>query len=221
MIKNLFLLLILIGLVSAIVVTPDHRGVRNSGDNRLPQMDVDFTVDCPTKTITANVLSEEGDIIPNANMYVFYTDYGYQPIASARTNQNGMGQLHIVGNPNYLTALFILKTESPSYQSQEIEFTYEKCFGTVSDEEITNPPPPPTLPPENTTNNTGPTPVPPPPVNNTPVPNNTVNTTNNTPPVQHNTSNQTAQPEPSSGCKMPFAIFGFVLVGAVLLNKKQ
>ncbi|MGV8084931.1 MAG: hypothetical protein ACP5N9_01630 [Candidatus Bilamarchaeum sp.] len=228
MIKNAFLLLIILGLVSAIVVTPDHQGVRNSGDSRLPRLDVDFSVDCPTKTITTTVISEDGAPVQNANMYVFYTNYAYQPIASGRTNQNGMGQLNIVGNPNFLTSLFILHVESSAYQTKEIEFTYEKCFGTVSDEEINNPPPAPTLPAENnTSNNTQPVPTPLTPTNSTPLPqpNNTVNNNSNvTTPSQNNTANQNITPREatsSPGCKMPFAIFGFILVGAILFNRRQ
>ena len=216
----------IIGLVSAIVVVPDQNAVRNSGDSRLPQMKLEFSLDCPSKTITVTALNENKEPVANSNMYIFYTNYAYQPIATGHTNQNGVGQMNIVGNPNYLTALFVLRIGNPAYQSKEIEFTYEKCFGTVSDEQIKNPPAPPPLPQDNGNktygaNNATTQPTPTPVVNNTPInprPNQSV--------VQNITANQNAtngsqNPLDGLGCKLPIAILGFLGLGAFINNIKQ
>jgi len=128
-----------------------------------------------------------------ANLYLFYTQYEYQLIATGKTGSDGIGTVNVIGNRDYLTRLFILRADKSGYQSREMEFTYKKCFDA--------PPKPPadasnqTQPANNTQNTT-------PPANNTSqtppsnYTNNTVNQTDSTQPIppKNETAGQNATP---------------------------
>jgi len=164
--------ILLFGFVMAFSVTPGYIETKDSGDPRLPKLNVGITLDCDDRIITVDVTSNEtGDAVDDSLLYLFYTNYGYQLIANGKTGADGIGKMNVTGNRNYLTALFILKAEKSGYRSKEIEFTYQKCFEA---------------PPENTTKN------------ETTVQNDTGEnqTKNTTPPVNTTTPNATANTTP-------------------------
>ena len=178
--------LIVVGLVLAFSVTPAFQATKDSGSENLPKLEVGLGVDCDSKMLTVTATSNEtGDAVDGANVYLFYTDYEYQMIGRGTTDADGVGEINVIGKPNYLTALFILRVDKPTYQSKEIEFTYKKCFDA------------PPKPPKNTTNTTsgGNTT---PPANTTQPPNPPANATPpaNTTPPGPNVSANTTPPKP-------------------------
>jgi len=141
----------------AFSVEPGYMGIKDSGDERLPKMNVSITIDCDSKAQTIDVTDENGQPIENAKTYLFYTDYGYQALPNpGTTDANGIAVMDIPGNIRFLTAMFILRVDHGSFQTKEIEFDYRKCFepppappepeGETPSEE-----PPPGEPPENVT----------------------------------------------------------------------
>ncbi len=127
---RLFLIALLAaGMCMAFSVQPAYIEIKDTGGQSLPAMDVGISIDCDTKTLTVTAASNEtGEPVAGARTYLFYTDYAYQVIATGTTGSDGTGTMNIVGNRNYLTALFILRTDHPQFRSREIEFTYQKCF---------------------------------------------------------------------------------------------
>lgn len=112
----------------AFTVAPDHFGIKDSGDMRLPTMMVDLKIDCGTKALTVNVSDGDGPV-EGATVYLFYTDYGYQALPnSGKTDASGIYTMPVTGNLEFLTALFIVRVDHQAHQSREIEFAYEKCF---------------------------------------------------------------------------------------------
>lgn len=110
------------------MVKPHYIEVQDTGNENLPTMDIDITINCDSKELTVEVSSEE-DAVENAWIYLFYTDYGYQALPnSGQTDANGRYTMEVAGSMEFLTAMFILRVDNPAYQSREIEFAYEKCF---------------------------------------------------------------------------------------------
>jgi hypothetical protein len=126
--KAYFILLLLIGLGMAFTVKPDYFGIKDSGDQKLPTMIVDLSIDCDSKALTVNVSDASGPV-EDATAYLFYTDYGYQPLPnSGKTGPDGIYTMPVTGNIEFLTALFIARVDHSTHQSREIEFAYEECF---------------------------------------------------------------------------------------------
>jgi hypothetical protein len=142
--RLLLMVLLAAGLCIAFNVQPTYNGVKDSGSQNLPTMNVGITIDCGTKELTVTVKSNDtGEPVAGARTYLFYTNYAYQAIANGQTGEDGIAVMNVVGNMDYLTSMFVLHTEQPQFRTREIEFTYEKCFGT-----------PPAPPPVNLTNQT-------------------------------------------------------------------
>ena len=113
----------------AFSVAPEHIEIQDTGNERLPPLNVQFVVDCDSKQINASVISmRDGTPVSGADVFLFYTNYGYQLISTGKTGNDGIATLNVVGNMNYLTALFILRVDQSNFRSREIEFTYQKCF---------------------------------------------------------------------------------------------
>ncbi|NYZ74313.1 hypothetical protein H0O00_04160 [Candidatus Micrarchaeota archaeon] len=163
--RYLFIALLMFGLSMAFTVHPDYFEIKDSGNQNQGTMDVDITIDCDSKALTVTARSNEtGQPVQNAGIYLFYTDYEYQLITTGNTGSSGTGTINVMGNQDYLTALFILRVDSTQYRSREVEFGYEKCFGA--------PPAEPKPPRQNDTPQGNHTP-PPPPENVTPPQNQT------------------------------------------------
>ncbi len=211
-------LLCLAPLAAAFSVTPDYLGIKDTGNQSLPKMDVSITLDCDTKAATITVTSNAtGLAVQGAKTYMFYTDYGYNALPNpGTTDADGTVVMDVTGNIRYLTALFVLRTDDPSFQSREIEYTYQKCFGPQ--------PPPAPLPSQNQTNGTGV----PPAENNTTTANSTApaNTTipaNTTPAANGtiganasgNASNQTGSGQKApSACPLPALLLALIFLKA-------
>ncbi|MFH1520223.1 MAG: hypothetical protein ABID61_01115 [Candidatus Micrarchaeota archaeon] len=199
--RLLIVFLIIMGLCMAFTVKPTYIAIKNTGNDNLDSVKVDLTVDCETKQLIVKVDSINDQPISGASTYVFYTNYGYQLIGTGTTNSNGISIMDIVGNMNYLTSLFIFRVDAPGHKSQEIEFTYGKCFDA--------PPPEPPTPMNNTP---PPVPDPPIPMNNTPpIPD---------PPVQNTSLNQTPptlEPTPAPICPIGVLLLSL----AVLIQVKK
>lgn len=135
--RFIIIALFLAGLAAAFSVMPDYRGIKDTGSDSLPALDVRMTIDCDSKNITVDVRSNETDLpVEGASTYLFYTDYEYQPLPNpGKTNAQGVAVNTVPGTLKFLTALFIMRVDKTGFQSREIEFTYEKCFQA--------PPPPP------------------------------------------------------------------------------
>ena len=126
--KSLVIALLIVGLSAAFTVEPDYFGVKDTGDESLPTMDVGITIDCESKGLIVDV-SSQGQPVEGATVYLFYTDYGYQALPNTGdTDASGVYEMEVTGSLEFLTALFILRVDEPGYQSREIEFAYEKCF---------------------------------------------------------------------------------------------
>jgi len=154
------LLLLMASLVSAFTVQADSIGVQETGDENLESLDVGISIDCDEKDLTVSVLGEDSEEpVAGASAFLFYTDYEYQLIATGTSDSEGKANIDVLGNRDYLTALFILRVDKSGYRSKEIEFAYEKCF----QEPPVAPPPEPEEEPEETPPAVKP-PVEPPPV---------------------------------------------------------
>ncbi|HSB46425.1 MAG TPA: carboxypeptidase-like regulatory domain-containing protein [Candidatus Bilamarchaeum sp.] len=143
-------LLLLCGVFFADAVKADIRAVKDTGSESLPKMDVRITIDCLSKALIVEPKSNAtGDPIAGAQTYLFYTDYEYQLVGSGSTNGSGVSRMNVVGNQDYLTALFILRVDKPGFQSRETEFTYKYCFQSpppdIGESGTDVPPPPPDL----------------------------------------------------------------------------
>ncbi len=120
--------LLLAGLCIAFSVNPDYLGIKDSGDERLPKMNVSIAIDCDSKALTIEATDEEKPI-ENAKTYLFYTDYGYQALPNpGTTDADGISVMDVPGNIQFLTAMFILRVDHGDFQTKEIEFDYRKCF---------------------------------------------------------------------------------------------
>jgi hypothetical protein len=127
---RIFLALFLLGISMAANVTPKYLGIKDTGNQNLPTMAVGIQINCDNKELKINVATNgTGAPVSGATEYLFYTDYGYQPLPnSVKTGTDGTALMKVPGTINFLTGLFILRTDHPEHRSREIEFTYEKCF---------------------------------------------------------------------------------------------
>ncbi len=121
-------LLSLAPISNAFLVRPEHIETQDTGNIYSPLMNVDLVVDCDTKTAFIKPMDGAGNPIKGAQTFLFYTDYGYDLLGTDKTGANGIAEIDVVGNRNYLTALFIIRVDHPQYRSREIEFTYYNCF---------------------------------------------------------------------------------------------
>ncbi|MDD5340304.1 MAG: hypothetical protein PHV13_03570 [Candidatus ainarchaeum sp.] len=127
--RLLLIALLAAGMCTAFSVQPTHIATKDTGSQNLPAMNVDITIDCDTKTLTVTARSNQtGEPVVGARTYLFYTNYAYQVIATGATGEDGTGSMDVIGNRDYLTSLFILRTDHTEFRSREIEFTYQKCF---------------------------------------------------------------------------------------------
>jgi hypothetical protein len=212
-------LLLLAAAASAFTIEPEYFDIHDTGSDSLPTVDVGITIDCGTKDLMVDV-SSDGSPVEGASTVLFYTDYGYNPLPNpGKTGSDGTVTMTVPGTINFLTGLFILRTDKSGYQSREIEFAYEKCF----DE------PPPVPEPYNDTNesavNETPPITPPPPPNVTP-PANTTPPVNTSPPAnisppanespQENGSGPATEEGGSSAC--PLGIIMLTLLCARVIR---
>lgn len=192
--------------VFSLTITPLYIQVKETGNESLPSQNVSFKINCDTKTLLINSNSNYG--IPNPKAYLFNTNYGYSLFGTSE-GQNGKVNLSASGNVNFLTALFILRVDSPGYRSKEIEFTFQKCFdGSPDEPDVIQIPPTieePVAPHPEPVVDSPPIPVEPS-VPQEPV---VINSSSNT----SNSSNVSApSPSSSSGvCAMPFGLISFFL----------
>jgi len=132
--RGIIIVLLMFGLSAAFTVTPNYIEIQDTGDERLPTLTVDITINCEDKGLMLDVSSADGPL-QGAKSYLFYTDYGYHPLPTVgTTDASGRSIMEVPGNLEFLTGLFILRVDHSSYQSREIEFTYEKCFDEASPE---------------------------------------------------------------------------------------
>jgi hypothetical protein len=214
--KRLFIALLIMGLAAAFTVKPAYLGVHDTGNENLPTLDVDISVDCDAKNVMIGVASNEtGGPLEGAMTYLFYTDYTYQALPNpGKTDISGKATIPVPGTIRFLNAMFILRVDKQGYQSREIEFAYKKCFEA---------PPAPSEPPQthNETGSANQTA----PQNVTPPGNATVPANDTKPPAQPQPpENNTGQPQPdghgepgASAC--PGAI-GLALLALSLALKK-
>jgi hypothetical protein len=175
--RYVFMVLLILGIVTAATVAPKYIGVKDTGKESLPKMDISIMINCDNKDLSIKISSNDsGSPVSGASEYLFYTDYGYQPIGSAKTGADGTVGMKVPGTINFLTGLFILRSDHSGHQSREIEFSYESCFK------------PQPAPPKNTTA---------PPKNDTPPassPTSTANNTTSLPPLNNTTIANTTEP---------------------------
>ncbi|MFZ5500511.1 MAG: hypothetical protein ACOY58_01170 [Candidatus Micrarchaeota archaeon] len=116
-------------MASAFGVQADYLDVKDTGNENLEPLSVAIFIDCDMKNITAEIKGQESEEpIAGASAYLFYTDYEYQLIATGNSDPYGMARIDVLGNRDYLTALFILRIDKSGYRSREIEFSYQNCF---------------------------------------------------------------------------------------------
>ncbi|MFH0884679.1 MAG: hypothetical protein V1861_03135 [Candidatus Micrarchaeota archaeon] len=206
--KHAFIVLLIVGLAAAFTVKPAYIEIHDTGNENLPALNVDISIDCDTKNVHINVASNEtGEPLEGAMTYLFYTDYTYQALPNpGKTDVDGNTAIPVPGTIRFLNAMFILRVDKQGYRSREIEFAYKKCFET---------PPKPPEPPQthnetNATNQTAPQNVTPP-ANITPPVNETKPPVPPLPP-----ENVTDKPQPD-GRGEPGASFCPVTTGLVIL----
>ncbi len=217
-------LLFLASVAAAVSVRPDYLGIKDTGNQSLPKLDVGIMIDCGSKAATVTVASNAtGLAVVGARAYMFYTDYGYNALPNPGvTDSSGIAVMPVTGNIRYLTALFVLRVDDPSFQSREIEYTYQKCFQALPPQNSTTPPV------QNQTNSTQPAQN----DTNPPTQNNTMNATNTTsspnvtitppgngtanasiPGSDNTTGNQTGQKAPPA-CPLPTALLALLFIRA-------
>lgn len=189
--------------VFSLTITPFYIQVKETGNESLPSQDVSFKINCDTKTLLINSNSDYG--VPNPKAYLFNTNYGYS-LFGTNEGQNGKVNLSASGNVNFLTALFILRVDSPGYRSKEIEFTFQKCFDGSPDEPDSVQTPPAVQ--EPVVDSTPPT-IPIEPSVSSPNTEPTINSSS----TSNNSSNASANTSSSSSgvCAMPFGLISFFL----------
>ena len=204
--KIFFLVILLIGLSTAFSVIPDYNGIKDTGNQNFPTLNVGITIDCDSKAIAVDVRSNEtGTPVNGAKTYMFYTDYAYQALPNpGTTDETGHVEMSVPGNIRYLTALFILRTDATGYKSREIEYTYQNCFNQ-------KPKPPPSKNITNSTPSVNSTVVTPPSI---PIPKE--NTTVPTP--QLNETNSTTVPTPKTPSVCP--LFPAIILGLFIRGRK-
>jgi hypothetical protein len=127
--RLLLALLLVFGVLFAATVKADVRATKDTGNENLPKMDIGIKIDCDSKALIVEAKSNQtGEPVSAAQTYLFYTDYTYQLVGTGSTNGSGISRINVVGNQDYLTALFILRVDKSGYQSRETEFTYKYCF---------------------------------------------------------------------------------------------
>jgi len=122
------MILVLCTLSVAFMVRPTYIAMHDTGDDLLDTMEVNLTIDCDTRELIVEPSTHDGERLVGSKTYLFYTDYGYQLISTGTSDQNGISRMTVIGNIDYLRALFILRVDHNGYQSRETEFTYQKCF---------------------------------------------------------------------------------------------
>ncbi|MBD3209970.1 hypothetical protein GF318_01160 [Candidatus Micrarchaeota archaeon] len=126
--KRLLFVLLVIGLGMAFTVSPDYIEVQDTGNENLPTLDISMTIDCDTKEIAVTVTNGTAPV-EDASVYLFYTDYAYQPLPySGKTDSSGRYIMEVTGNIEFLTDMYVLRVDHPGYRSREIEFSYVKCL---------------------------------------------------------------------------------------------
>lgn len=203
--------MLVIGIAAAFSVKPEFIEVKDSGGQNLAPLDVGITIDCDTKALIVDVSANDtGEPIADASLYLFYTQYEYQLIASGKTGANGTGVVDVIGNRDYLTRLFIFRVDKPGYKSKEIEFMYKKCF-EAPPPPANNTPPANVTPPSNVT----------PPANTTPPANATPPAANATPPAEelpNGTGN--TEPETPEAPPQPLCPAGLLLLSALFAGSR-
>lgn len=127
--RGFVVLLMMAAIASAFGVQADAIDIKDTGNENLEALDVAIFIDCGLKNITAEVKGQDSEqAVAGASAYLFYTDYEYQLIATGMSDAEGRARINVLGNQDYLTALFILRIDKSGYRSREIEFSYEKCF---------------------------------------------------------------------------------------------
>jgi hypothetical protein len=205
--RRFLVFLLLAGLCMAFSVTPDYLGIKDSGDERLPKMNVSITIDCDSKTLTIEATDEEEQPIEDAKTYLFYTDYGYQALPNpGTTDADGISVMDVPGNIRFLTAMFILRVDHGDFQTKEIEFAYERCFE-----------PPPAPPPEEPEGEVPPAEPEEAVENVTEQPNVTENVTPSQPPEEETT---TPPPEgPAEEAEAPLCPLGLLLLTPLVFSR--
>lgn len=119
---KIFVLLIIAATIGH-SIAPEIYGIKDTGSMNLPNIDVNLSIDCTNKNL------ELFSNVDDAQVTMFYTDYGYSPLPNrVKTNEEGYAIMEVPGSLNYLTGLFILRIDKQGFKSREIEFTYGKCF---------------------------------------------------------------------------------------------
>ncbi len=128
--KILAMLVLLAGMVTAFSVAPGYIETKFTGNASLPALSVGIMLDCDSKAATVTVRSNDTGLpVSGAKTYMFYTDYGYNALPNpGTTDSQGVAVMPVPGNIHYLTALFILRTDAQGFRTEEVEYTYEKCF---------------------------------------------------------------------------------------------
>ena len=134
--RLLVILLLILGSAMAFTVTPDYFDIQDTGNKNLETMDIRITIDCDNKDLIVTVMEDEQPV-EDAEVTMFYTDYGYQPLPNrGNTDADGILVMPVPGTLDFLTGLFILRVDHQAHQTREIEFAYEKCFDEPPEPEL-------------------------------------------------------------------------------------
>lgn len=82
-------------------------------------------------------LSDRLGPLENVSTYLFYGQYSYQLISSAKTNNKGISLLPMVGKNDLLTNIFVMRAEKQGYKNIEVEMLIN-CSGWNIEQNLTN-----------------------------------------------------------------------------------
>ncbi|MEM4366968.1 MAG: hypothetical protein QW035_02455 [Candidatus Anstonellales archaeon] len=91
-------------------------------------MRLDVEVDCKAMKVYSTVRDNStGEEIGGVSAYLFYADYSYQLISTAKTDAQGKAANTYVGKEELLKKMFVLRIEKSGYMSKEAQFSILQC----------------------------------------------------------------------------------------------
>ncbi len=205
--RIMLLIMALIAASYALSVGPMIYEQKDMGDPGLPEFLYSMSADCTAATVTTTVMDDNFTTIPDADVYLEYTQFSSQTISSTQSDADGVAVSKLPGSVKLMQGLFIMVIEKYGYRNKEIHFDLSPCVnGTAI--------PPKPVAPKNQTNQTTPK-------------NQTVQSYNASKnPVSTNTSqnisgNVTVSGTQNSICPSAMLVAALAFVGGLIAYKKK
>jgi hypothetical protein len=139
MLRNMFFVLLLLSLSSAIIIGPRVYEQKDFGDPSLDDFTYSLSVDCEAAEIKILVMDESYTPLEKVNTYLKYIDFASPLVASNATGKDGFSVLTLPGNVSLMRGLFILVLEKNDSRNKEVHFD---ILGCLTNQTYIPPPPP-------------------------------------------------------------------------------